>query len=200
VISSRSRKRNSLAVIALAALLLLPAVMQCAGATPELTEIGIPGTVKSGRPIPVQVRLADNSGIDAVWLFYMNPTEDLYTNRSMAWNATSGAWEHVIPAQTWKGIVEWRLTVRYDNSSLNYPESGYGQIVIEGKSPPKPFPWNIVVTIAFLGVVLVMTELAFKPGFYRKTGRERARELEEEDRMKEMEAMEDRERGGEGRN
>ena len=69
MISSRSRKRNSLAVIALAALLLLPAVMQCAGATPELTEIGIPGTVKSGRPIPVQVRLADNSGIDAVWLF-----------------------------------------------------------------------------------------------------------------------------------
>ena len=197
--SSRSRKRSSPAFFALAALVIFAALSQLASAAPPFEDVGIPAKAEAGAPIPVYVNMSSEQGIQSVWLHYDNSTYSSAREMSLeSGNSTRGTWHCEIPAQTWKGVVEWRLTARFGNGSLNYPESGYGQIEIEGKNPPKPFPWNIVVTVAFLGVVLVLTELAFKPGVYRKTGRERAMELEEEDRARE--AAEGKEQGPEGRN
>jgi hypothetical protein len=117
-------------------------------------------------------------------------TQQLARNIMKLWlsrRETNGRWIFGIPSQSWKGKVECRITA-WDNASASTQYNAIIEII--GDDPPKPFPWNWVLIIAFLGVALVVTELVFKPGLYRATGREKAKALEEEDRRREQEESE----------
>ena len=83
--------------------------------------------------------------------------------------------------------MEYSIVI--NDGLVSYPPTGKYGIEIDGPSP-STFPWNWVFIGAFLLVVFIATELAFKPGFYRRTGRDKARALEEEDRQKEIEERE----------
>ena len=197
MISSRSRKRNRCLVLGITILVFSCILPVSAMAVPAFTSTGIPSTGDAGQPIHVSVNLTSDVPVRDVLLVYNNPSigQLSYEYMSLAdGNETSGVWFFDIPAQPWEGCVECRITVR-DNSgaSSQYPASGNAIIEILGDEQPKPFPWKWVIIIAFLAVVLVLTELAFKPGFYRPTGRERARALEEEDRKREQEETQKKE-------
>jgi hypothetical protein len=194
-ISSRSRKRRSRAVIAWAfTFFILVQLLQNAAAVPIFTKVNVPQIVDSGQPIPVSVNLTSDISIYEVRISYTNPT----TGISQTWmemNRTSGdnntgTWSYTIPAQSWEGRLDCIITAK-DISGASSQRSA--TISITGEPEPKPFPWNLVLIIMFLGVALVLTELAFKPGIYRKTGRQRARELEEEDMKREQEKAESEE-------
>ncbi|MFO7619137.1 MAG: hypothetical protein R6W91_05725 [Thermoplasmata archaeon] len=176
-------------------LLVLAAVLaHGASAAPAFTDVGIPATAQAGEPIPVRVNVTPSSpgsGL-VVYLTYVNPSLGNISTNPMAPNDTNETWSFIIPAQRWKGTVDCQIMVVEGSGNTYYPESGFVTIEILGESQPNPFPWNILIIIAFLGAALVLTELAFKPGVYRKTGRERARELEEQDRLEELD-----EEGGE---
>ena len=169
-------------------------IQPMAAAAPSITESGIPATASAGEPVHLWVNISSGVPIHDVLLTWRNPANgDLFTgymNLSEG-NTTSGKWTYDIPAQPWKGELECKVTAKDDYGySAFYPASGFMTIEILGETEPKEFPWNLVIIIIFLGAVLVLTELVFKPGFYRKTGREKARELEEEDRLRELEEKE----------
>lgn len=194
MISSKSRKKSKYLTLGITFLVLSCILPPSAIGEPIFTNTGIPDTTDAGQSIQIWVNITSDMPIYEVLLYYTNPTtgQENYEIMTLSeGNTTSGRWAFDIPAQSWKSEVECRITAR-DNSgaSSQYPASGNAIIEIQGDEQPKAFPWNWVIIIAFLGVVLVLTELIFKPGFYRPTGRERARALEEEDRKREQEEAE----------
>jgi hypothetical protein len=166
----------------------------CAMAAPAFSSAGIPSDVQAGQPIHVFVNITSSTPIHEVLLTYNNPSTGQLNYDYMTLsegNESEGVWVFEVPAQTWKGTLECHITAK-DNAgaSSQYPASGDAIIDILGAEQPKPFPWNWVIIIGFLAVTLVLTELVFKPGVYRLTGRERAKALEEEDRRREQEEAE----------
>ncbi len=162
-----------------------------ASAVPVFSRLGIPQTADAGQPIPVFVNLTSDVEIYEVRISYTNTISGISQtwiemNRTSGDNNT-GTWSYMIPAQSWESSLNCIITAK-DISGSSSQRSA--TIAIIGESEPKPFPWNIVLIIIFLGVVLVLTELTFKPGIYRKTGRQRARDLEEEDMRQEQEKAE----------
>jgi len=159
-------------------------------AVPIATEIAMPVEAEAGQPILVWINLSSEVPVYEVLLNYYNPGTGQMGYEFMtltAGNSTSGTWTYVIPAQPWEGELECRITAKDETgASAQFPESGPATIGIIGEEEPDEFPWNLVVAIIFLAVVLVITELIFKPGLYRPTGRDRAKALEEEDRKKEQ--------------
>ena len=109
-------------------------------------------------------------------------------------NRTNGTWHYEIPPQIYKGSLRLRLFADDIAGNRTYlpGNTGYLNINLEGPEPVKEFPWNIVLIVIVLSITLIATELIFKPGFYRPTGRQRAKALEEEDRRREQEGLEDR--------
>jgi hypothetical protein len=194
VISSKSRKRSksfSIFFIFLIMTLFVPEIM----AAPVFVSTGIPSTVQSGEPIHIIIEINSTTpirdGLEGVVLYFKiadTGQEDWVTMNLTSGNLTNGIWTYDIPSQSWEGSLECRITAK-DNSgfSTQYPASSNAIIEIIGDEPPEPFPWNWVIIIAFLGIAFVVTELVFKPGFYRATGREKAKALEEEDRRREEE-------------
>jgi hypothetical protein len=159
-------------------------------AIPQFTDTGIPDSTDAGQPIQIWVNITSDVPIKEVLLYYKNPTtgQEYYEIMALSeGNTTNGRWIFGIPSQSWKGKVECRITA-WDNASASTQYNAIIEII--GDDPPKPFPWNWVLIIAFLGVALVVTELVFKPGLYRATGREKAKALEEEDRRREQEESE----------
>lgn len=168
---------------------LAAALSGAASAAPQIAGAGFPASADAGAGIPIWVDVNSTSPVDQALLFYSNPgtgqMEYVLMNLTSG-NGTSGRWSYTIPAQPWDGTVECRVTVTdMAGSTVQYPASGTAVVRIVGEEEPSPFPWNLVFVVAFLAVALVLTELVFKPGLYRKTGREKARELEEEDRLRE---------------
>jgi len=102
----------------------------------------------------------------------------------LAGNYTDGAWFAELPAQEWGGTVTCSVVV--DNGAARYPSQGTVAITIDGPSRSK-ITSEMILLAVFLVIAFIALELAFKPGFWRPTGRERARKLEEEDRKKEEE-------------
>jgi len=101
-----------------------------------------------------------------------------------AGNYTNGTWFGEIPAQEWGGTI--KVSVVVDNGIARYPTQGTVSIIVEGPRPSK-MSFNLVFLVIFLIIAFIAIELAFKPGFWRPTGREKARKLEEEDRKREEE-------------
>jgi hypothetical protein len=157
-----------------------------AAGAPSISQSGIPVSAEAGSPITVWVEVSSTTPVDGALLYYSNPEAGLMDYLAMnltSGNATDGRWSCDIPAQSWEGTVECRVTVTdLAGASAQYPATGEAVIRISGEDEPKPFPWNLALVMAFLAVALVLTELVFKPGLYRKTGRQKARELEEADR------------------
>lgn len=188
MISSRSRKRKSKLFSAIAfALVILCALPQSAWAVPQISPVDLPSSAETGVSIPIRVNITSDLPIQTVWFNYENATTGAFGGiGAMVYNETSGLWSYDIPPQSWKSEMRCTIKVTDTHDTAQYSFT----IVILGEEEPKVFPWSLVITIIFLGVVLVLTELAFKPGLYRKTGREKAKELEEEDRKRELESGE----------
>ena len=161
-----------------------------ASAIPVL-DTDIPYVADAEQPIHIFVNITSDLPINEVLLTYVNPSNGLLNNEYMnlsSGNNTNGTWYFEIPIQKYKGSLEvWILASDISGISTRYPSSRSYDIELEGPEPSKPFPWNIVIIVAFLAVVLVVTELIFKPGFYRPTGRQRAQALEKEDQEREIE-------------
>ena len=161
-----------------------------ASAAPVM-RIDYPANADAEQPVHIFVNTTSELPMDEVLLTYVNPANDLlyneYMNQTYS-NGTNGTWHFEIPAQRYKGSLEvWIIASDISGASTRYPTTGGFTILLDGPEPVRSFPWNIVIIVIFLGITLVATELIFKPGFYRPTGRQRAKALEEEDRKKELE-------------
>ena len=171
----------------------LTAYMPGVNAIPVM-EVDYPVNADAEQPIHVFVNITSSLPVDEVSITYTNPSNNIrydYFMELISGNETNGTWTFEIPPQTYKGTLELSIyAVDISGSSTPTPPPIYN-INLEGPEPAKPFPWGIVIMVAFLAVTLVATELIFKPGVYRKTGRQRARELEEEDRKRELEEQND---------
>ena len=155
----------------------------------------IPRTTDAEQNISIFVNIISELPVNEVILTYVNPSNGLLNNEYMnlsSGNNTNGTWHFEIPIQKYKGSLEVRILASdISGASTRYPSSGSYDIELEGPEPSKPFPWNILVIVAFLAVVLIVTELIFKPGFYRPTGRQRAEALEKEDQERELEEQDE---------
>ena len=171
-------------------LLIISLCIPSAQAVPEI-DVDLPYTADAEFPINVTVNVVSELNISHVNIYYENPSNGNYYNYPMnltAGNLTNGTWYFSIPPQNYKGTLDVWIDARdISGVSDRYPSTGSFDIELEGPEPAKPFPWNIVIIVAFLAVTLIATELIFKPGFYRPTGRQRAQALEEEDRIRELE-------------
>lgn len=166
-----------------------------ASAAPTVSPLELPGSADTGEPIHILVNISSVIPIrespNAVELYYYNPgtgQESWVSMNLTEGNLSVGIWSYDIPAQSWSGELRCKITatdIAYAETS--YPSSGYHVISITGEEQPKPFPWNIVLVVGFLAGAMVLTELVFKPGLYRPTGRDKAKKLEEEDRLREGE-------------
>lgn len=157
-------------------------------AAPEFADVQIPGTGDGSQPIPVSVNLTSDVPVSEVRLFYEMEGWAYpiiaYLFRTNG-TATDGTWSGEIPPLNEGGTLRCSIIVDVDGGIARYPAEGTVSIDVEG--PGKGFPWMWVVIAGFLAFVFVATELIFKPGIYRPTGRERVRALEEKDRKKAME-------------
>jgi len=153
-----------------------------------------PLNANAEQPIHVFANITSDISIDEVLLSYENPANGNLFNEFMvlkSGNTTNGTWTFEIPAQIYKGTIEFSIIAKdISGTSIRFPPSGLRTINLEGPEQERPFSWNIVVLAAFLAVALIATELIFKPGFYRPTGRQRARDLELEDQKRELEENE----------
>ena len=165
-----------------------------ANAAPVM-DIDYPANADAEQSVHLFVNATSELPVDEILLTYINPSNDLLFNEYMnhtSGNETNGTWHFEIPPQRYKGSLEvWIIASDISGVSSRYPTSGGFTIQLDGPEPTKPFPWNIVIIVAFLAVTLVATELIFKPGVYRKTGRQKAKALEEEDRKRELEEQND---------
>ena len=154
-------------------------------------QIDYPFNADAEQPVPIFVNITSDIIVNEVLLTYTNPANGNLNNEDMnltSGNGINGTWYFEIPAQTYKGSLNVNI-IAYDVSGAS---ASYDFIIhLEGPEPVKEFPWNIVVIVAFLAVTLVATELIFKPGVYRPTGRQKAAALEEEDRKRELESQEE---------
>lgn len=165
-----------------------------ANAITSFSDVSIPGTVDRDQPIPISVYITSDVEIRNVSVSYQRedwigplPVYLVLVNGT----STNGTWTGEIPAQEWGGTITCSVLAygpNPDNHLAKHPSVGFTTIEIEGAE--SGFPWKWVIIAAFLVVVFIATELAFKPGLYRPTGRERARALEEEDRRKAREEAE----------
>ena len=148
--------------------------------------ISIPVTADRGQPIPVSVNIVSDTEVYNVEVHYERENWVVPVSQNLTLvngTRTNGTWAGEIPAQEWGG----ELTV----NSITADDAIHTiDLTIEIEGAESGFPWKWVIIGAFLVVVFIATELAFKPGFYRPTGRERARALEEEDRRKAQEEAE----------
>ena len=162
-----------------------------ASAAPVM-DIDYPANADAEQSVHIFVNITSEPPVDEVLLVYENPSNGLryYEDMNMtAGNETNGTWYFEIPAQIYKGSLNLNVLVTdISGVSANHDFN----INLEGPKLVKSFPWNIVIVVVFLGITLVATELIFKPGFYRPTGRQRAAALEEEDRKKELEEQEEK--------
>jgi hypothetical protein len=159
-----------------------------ATAAPQFTDVSIPNNAEAPLPIPVSVNITSEVNISGVFIHHEmegdawpTPTELNLINGS----GMGGTWSGEIPARNRDGTLTYSILVfgsDPDYYIAKYPSQGYATIVLEGA--PSDVPWSLIIIIGFLAFVLIATELAFKPGFWRPTGREKARALEEEDRRK----------------
>lgn len=175
----------------LAPVLILIILLPGAAGIPVM-QSDIPVHADAGLPIHIFVNITSEEPVSHVQIYYVNPRDniDYYDEMNMSsGNSTNGTWTFVIPPQGYEGTLDVRVFARDAGGNYSYVPSktGYVTVSLDGPGPAKQFPWNIVFLVGFMAIVLVATELVFKPGFYRKTGRQRARELEEEDRKKDME-------------
>ena len=158
-------------------------------------DIDYPVNADAEQPVHIFVNVSSELPVDELLLTYLNPSNDLLYNEYMnqtSGNETNGTWHFEIPAQKYKGSLEiWIIASDISGDSSRYPVSGAFTIQLDGPEPARPFPWSIVVIVAFLAVTLVATELIFKPGLYRPTGRQKAKALEEEDRKRELEEQDE---------
>lgn len=190
---------SKLAIVSIIVLVMLIPSVPEVHATPIIVP-DIPRTANANETVWVFVNITSSTeDIYEVLLSYTNPANsnqmDERSYEPEAGNKTNGTWSFSIPAQTYKGTLEVSILAT-DNSgvSTRYPANGYYTITLDGPEKSKPFPWNLVLIVAFLAVTLVVTELIFKPGVYRPTGRQRAAALEEEDRIRELEDQKNREK------
>ena len=172
----------------------VPLVLFSPGASAApIIDVDYPGNANAEYPIHIFANVTSDQTISYVKIWYINSTsgnrfDDFFTPPTG--NNTNGTWTYTIPPMIYKGTLEFHVSSA-DNSSSTLEPAPALYINIEGPEPVKPFPWNIVVIVIFLAIVLVVTELIFKPGIYRPTGRQRAKALEEEDRKKELEKEKD---------
>jgi len=167
--------------------LLVIMVLPCfAAAEPLIEPLSLPGTADASEPIPVFVNVSSQDYVYEVILSYRRPGDALpsyeYLYLTSGDNA-NGTWTGAIPEQIWEGSLNCHVIAKDNTGQSRYPAQGSITIQLEGE-PPSTFPWHIVIMVVGLIIVFVLTELAFKPGLYRKTGRERAEILEEEDRLR----------------
>ena len=185
-----SLKQSKPVIVFIIIFLMIALCVPRASAVPVL-DPDIPYIADAEQPIDIFVNITSDLPINEVLLTYENPSNGLlnieYMNMTSG-SETNGTWHFAIPSQTYKGSLDlWVQASDISGASTRYPSTGSYDIELEGPEPSKPFPWNIVVIVAFLAVVLIATELIFKPGFYRPTGRQRAEALEKEDRERELE-------------
>ena len=164
--------------LAIILILLLP----LASAEPVI-DVNYPYVADAQEPIVILVNITSEQQVNEVLLSYENPSTGSYFTE---YNNTpvSGTWGFEIPAQEYEGTLNVCIQADITGLSNSYPVDDF-TIILEGPEPEEPFPWNIVLLVAFLGIALVATELIFKPGLYRPTGRQRAAALEEVDRLAE---------------
>lgn len=182
-------------IIIMVLLMILPCV-PAANAAPVMA-IDFPVNANAQEPVHIFVNITSNPAVDEVQIYYVNPRNniDIYeVMEIISGNNTNGTWHFIIPPQTYKGTLRVRVFATDIGGNTTYVPSrtDYVNINLDGPEPVKPFPWGIVIIVAFLGVTLVATELIFKPGVYRKTGRQKAKALEEEDRKRELEEQENK--------
>ncbi len=179
--------------------LIITLLSNSVSAAPAISIVEMPSSAEAGQAIHVEIAITSLAPIsdlsDAVVLYYKNPgtgREDWIFLNLTGGNLSDGTWSCDIPAQPWSGELRCDVTAMDVHGDYAYfPTSGYHVIVLVGEDAPKPFPWNIAIIVCFLAVALIFTELAFKPGLYRTTGRDKARKLEEEDRLREEGQEED---------
>ncbi len=158
-----------------------------AGAQPVI-DVDYPSVADASEPVNIEVHISPEKQVNEVFLSYENPSSgDYYTDYNST--PTNGTWIFVIPPQNYEGSLDVEIKADITGYSTSYPVDEF-TIEFEGPEKEKPFPWNIVLMVGFLAIALIATELIFKPGFYRPTGREKARALEEEDRLRELEDKE----------
>ena len=189
-----SLKQSSFAIFFVIIFLMSTVCVPEVSAAPIL-DTDIPRNADANQTINVFVNITSNLPIYEVKLYYENTENGSFNGGESMVNisgtSTNGTWHFAIPPQVYKGSIDvWILASDVSGTPTRYPSTGGHEIEIEGPERDKPFPWNIVVMVAFLAIVLVATELIFKPGIYRPTGRQRAQALEEEDREKELEEQE----------
>ncbi|MDO9538075.1 MAG: hypothetical protein Q7J68_07130 [Thermoplasmata archaeon] len=193
--SSRSRKKSKIIALAFFFVIMIPIGLPNSMALPVFYDVNIPGSADTGQLINITVNITSTPEVDEVILRYSNPATGQVIFDIMvltAGNISNGTWSFEVPALPYEGSIEYGITAKdFNGTSAQYPPGGTGTIQITGEKPPKEFPWNLVIIVVFLAVAMIATELIFKPGFYRPTGRQRAKALEEEDRKKEQEESEE---------
>jgi len=181
-----------MAVFAVFAVLIF--LTPCANAKPEFTDISIPSMAESGQPIRISVNLTSAIPLkeDGVRFICYNQSDKRTYISPMtlaSGNLTSGAWEFEVPAQEWKTQLNCRIEATDISGSSSIITA---DIDISGASPPRDIPWGLIIMVGFLAIAFILTELAFKPGTYRPTGRQRSEILEEEDRERELKEAEEK--------
>ena len=172
-----------------------------ASATPVM-DIDYPVNADAEQPIHIFVNITSDlpvyrGGVNGtgsgVLISYTNPSNNIPCYDYMeliSGSETNGTWTFEIPPQLYKGTLEVSISASDISGDSTPMPPPIFNINLDGPEPARSFPWSIVIMVAFLGIVLVATELIFKPGVYRKTGRQRAKALEEEDRKRESEEQE----------
>jgi hypothetical protein len=172
----------------------LPVVIGNATAAPVILNTGVPASAPAGQPFNLSVTIRSSTSYLDTTITYRNPDTGDGGTLDMVLASGSysdGVWSCEVPAPSWQGTIEYQIKASDGIAPTYFPGVvEFGQIEIIGEEKPSEIPWHLVIMFVFLGVVLVLTELAFKPGVYRRTGRERARALEEEDREREQEGEE----------
>ena len=185
---------SKLSIVFIMILLMLLPCVPAANAVPIL-DIDYLVNANAEDPIHIFVNITSDQPVDYVAIWYINSTsgnryDDFMTFASG--NSTNGTWNYTIPPMVYEGTLEFHVSAS-DIYGSSTPEPAPAlHISLDGPEPTKPFPWNIIIIVAFLAVTLVATELIFKPGLYRPTGRQKAKALEEEDRKKELENQKDK--------
>ncbi len=163
-----------------------------ASATPVM-DIDYPVNADAEQPIHIFVNITSSLPVADVQITYTNPSNDIrfdYYMELISGNETNGTWTFEIPPQVYKGTLEVSIFASDISGASTPAPPPIMNIYLDGPEQVRPFPWGIVIVVAFLGITLVATELIFKPGLYRKTGRQKAKALEEEDRKRELEEQE----------
>jgi hypothetical protein len=189
VTSLKTRNRKSLpGTLAIALFLATFLFSWNAFASPVISDASIPQSAQSGSPIPVYINMTSNNNDSYEVALYYEIEESAYPIKIqlslLAGNYINGTWYGEIPPQEWGGLITCSVVV--DNGIARYPPQGTVSITVEGPRPSK-ISFELILLVIFLIIAFIVIELALKPGFWRPTGRERARRLEEEDRKREEE-------------